>query len=71
MKLADNASDEGVCWPSHSRIARECEMSTKTVQRHIAKLAEDKFVTVTARYSASKQASNMYQLTLDKRSTPS
>jgi len=46
-------------------------MSTKTVQRHIAKLAEDKFVTVTARYSASKQASNMYQLTLDKMSTPS
>ena len=27
LKLADNASDHGECWPSYQHIADQCEIS--------------------------------------------
>lgn len=35
IKLGDNASDEGVCWPSVQNMAKECELSDRTVQAAI------------------------------------
>lgn len=32
VKLADNADDDGKCWPSVGKIASECEVSNRTVQ---------------------------------------
>lgn len=36
LALCDNASDEGICYPSIRRIAEKCCMSERTVQGHIA-----------------------------------
>jgi hypothetical protein len=35
LALADNANDEGVCWPSMATLARKCGKSDRTVQRSI------------------------------------
>ena len=37
LKLADNANDQGECWPSYQCIADQCEMSKRSVMIHIAK----------------------------------
>ena len=35
LKLADNASDMGECWPSYQHIADQCEISKRSVINHI------------------------------------
>ncbi len=40
IKLADNASDTGECWPSHQHIADQCEISRRSVITHIDALCE-------------------------------
>ncbi|MEN8483257.1 helix-turn-helix domain-containing protein, partial [Escherichia coli] len=40
IKLADNASDQGECWPSYQHIADQCEISKRSVMNHIAALCE-------------------------------
>lgn len=40
LALADNANDEGVCWPSMATLARKCSKSDRTVQRSIQSLEE-------------------------------
>lgn len=35
VKLADNADDSGYCWRNQRRLAEECEVSRRTVQRHL------------------------------------
>lgn len=35
IKLADNASDQGECWPSYQHIADQCEISKRSVMNHI------------------------------------
>lgn len=37
IRLADNADDGGICYPSIENIAENCEISTKTVTRATAK----------------------------------
>lgn len=38
LALCDNASDEGVCYPSIATLSRKCSMAERTVQGHIADL---------------------------------
>ena len=38
IKLADNASDSGECWPAVATIAFECEISERSVQNHMCAL---------------------------------
>jgi hypothetical protein len=38
--IADYADEHGHAWPSHSRLAADCEMSESTVKRRIAQLEE-------------------------------
>lgn len=38
LALADNANDEGVCWPSMATIAKKCSKSDRTVQGVIKQL---------------------------------
>ena len=65
LKLADNASDEGVCWPSMNTIATQCQCSRRTVLSHINKLANLGWLKISNRYkSDGSKNSNMYQLTL-------
>lgn len=40
LALADNANDEGYCWPSMATLARKCTKSDRTVQRSIQSLEE-------------------------------
>lgn len=44
IKLADNASDQGECWPSYQHIADQCEISKRLVMNHIAALCESGLV---------------------------
>lgn len=36
--LAERANDHGVCWPSQDRLAKDMEVSTRTVRRHTERL---------------------------------
>lgn len=62
MMLADRSNDEGVCWPSVERLARETEMSERSVVRHIASLEELGLLTVLRRNKGKEKKSNVYQL---------
>lgn len=67
LKLADNAGDDGECWPSIPHVARECEMSERAVQMHIRFLVERKFLWIEERKTVEGlNKSNIYHLTLDK-----
>lgn len=44
--LSDHANDEGVCWPSMSRLARKCSIADRTVQRTIKELEKRGILTV-------------------------
>ncbi|AUI88131.1 helix-turn-helix domain-containing protein [Vibrio azureus] len=73
LKLADNANDNGVCWPSYEYIADMCEVSRRTVMRHIKTLEEMGLVSVSSRKGEKGNSTNVYQLHLggDKLSSPS
>ena len=49
VKLADQANDAGECFPSHRTLAKECEMSRRTVQRKLELLYEHGFVSAEQR----------------------
>ena len=67
IKLADNASDIGECWPSISHIADECEISERSVQNHIQYLADKNFLWIEFRKAnTGLNKSNVYHLTLSK-----
>lgn len=63
VKLSDNANDEGICWPSIQHIADQCEMSTRTVQRHLKDLQKAGFLRIEERRSNNfVNQSNLYTL---------
>lgn len=65
VKLADNANDAGVCWPSIERIATETELGRRTVNRKLKELEEAGFLSVRPRREGQRQATNVYQLHLN------
>ncbi|MFP1951721.1 conserved phage C-terminal domain-containing protein [Lonsdalea quercina] len=65
-RLADFSSDEGVCWPSIETIARQLGAGTSTVRTAIAKLEADGWLSRTQRRNGNRNASNMYQLNVEK-----
>lgn len=73
LKLADNANDNGKCWPSYDHIAEMCEIDRRTAMRHIKALTESGLLTLTYRKGEKGNSSNMYYLHLDgdKLSLPS
>ena len=68
IKLADQANDNGYCWPSYESLAFACEISRSSVINHIKWLAENDFLWIEKRYDkeAQKSLSNIYHLTLSK-----
>lgn len=46
LKLADNANDHGVCWPSMSKIADQCNCSVRSVGRHIDDMANEGMILI-------------------------
>ncbi len=66
IKLADNASDIGECWPSYQHIADQCEISKRSVMNHITALCESGLLRKEIRKGGPKgNSSNVYFLTLD------
>ena len=63
IKLADNASDKGECFPSIPYIAEQCEISERSVQNHIKRLEADGLLTIEKRKSENGlNKSNIYYL---------
>ncbi|EJO48752.1 replication protein [Enterobacter sp. SST3] len=62
LKLADNASDHGECWPSYQHIADQCEISKRSVMNHIDALCECGLVKKELRPGPKGNSSNVYRL---------
>jgi len=72
IKLADNASDVGECWPSYQHIADQCEISKRSVMNHITALCDAGLLRKEIRKGGPKgNSSNVYFLTLDGGGAPS
>jgi DNA-binding MarR family transcriptional regulator len=66
IKLADNANEDGKCWPSLKRIANDCEISRRTTINAIKSLEEKGFLQVhREKTSADMNKVNLYTLTLE------
>lgn len=59
ISLADNANDEGVCWPSIEKIAQRTCLSVRAVRNAIKWLEENQLLQKTERYGRS----NIYTIT--------
>mgnify|MGYP002764934119 FL=1 len=64
LKLADNANDNGECWPSYQHIADQCEISKRSVINHIEALCEAGLLKKVTRKGEKGNSSNIYILRL-------
>ncbi|PIK77144.1 helix-turn-helix domain-containing protein [Pseudomonas sp. 382] len=64
IKLADNASDQGECWPSYQHIADQCEIARSTVKTHIRELEKVGLVRREFRRNGELNQSNLFHLNL-------
>ena len=64
IKLADNANDQGECWPSHQHVADQCEISKTSVRNHVKALEKMGLLRVEHREGPKGNSSNLYHLTL-------
>ncbi|WP_218453244.1 helix-turn-helix domain-containing protein [Salmonella enterica] len=73
IKLADNANDNGECWPSYQHIADHCECSRSAVRSHIDALISMGVLTKENRMGINNgkgNTSNVYYLNLDNPMPP-
>ncbi|EBD6538436.1 helix-turn-helix domain-containing protein [Salmonella enterica] len=73
IKLADNANDNGECWPSYQHIADHCECSRSAVRTHIDALIGMGVLTKENRMGINNgkgNTSNVYYLNLDNHVPP-
>jgi len=72
LALADNANDDGYCWPSQEVIADKSSMTTRNLRRVLAALEERGYIRIDERRRPDGyKASNGYQLSPDKLSAKS
>lgn len=64
IKLADNASDIGECWPSYQHIADQCEISKRSVMNHVEALCAAGLLRKEMRAGPKGNSSNIYWLSL-------
>ena len=60
IKLADNANDEGKCWPSQGYIAEHCSMTRQTVNFHCKALAEQGLIEIVPHWIGKNRLPNTY-----------
>ncbi len=73
IKLADNANDNGECWPSYQHIADHCECSKSAVKDHISALIKLGLMSKENRVGNNNgkgNTSNVYRLNLTKTPVP-
>ena len=68
LKLADNANDQGECWPSYSYIAEQCEISRRSVMDHVKKLEAAGLLRREYRKGIKGNSSNVFHLNFDEKS---
>ena len=66
LKLADNANDDGICFPSYQYIADKCEMTRRSAISHIEYLIKMGLVSKKERKNKDGSISNLYFLHLDQ-----
>ena len=64
IKLADNASDSGECWPSYQHIAEQCEISRRSVMNHVKNLEKEGFLRREFRKGEKGNSTNIFHLNL-------
>jgi hypothetical protein len=62
--LAERANDDGICWPSHQRIAADAGCSRATVKVNLKPLIEVGLVSITGHKKSSHGEVNVYTLHL-------
>ncbi|VTP13197.1 hypothetical protein PUATCC27989T_01031 [Phytobacter ursingii] len=67
LKLADNANDQGECWPSYKHIAEQCEIGRSTVKSHVRALEEMGILTREYRRNGELNQSNLFHLKLEEK----
>src|SRR5437899_4879417 len=65
MALADEADDDGFCFPSHRRIAQKCSITERSVRRMIRRLVDDRYLVVLQRFNNRARTSNGYHLAVN------
>jgi hypothetical protein len=68
MYLAHRSdNDTGICWPSEKRIAKDYDLSERTVGRAIAELQKSRLIKIVGERShPGKKPVNIYQINLNK-----
>ncbi|HHU2781805.1 TPA: helix-turn-helix domain-containing protein [Escherichia coli] len=66
LKLADNANDNGECYPSYQHIAKQCEINKSTAMRAIEALCKKGLLLKQPRYliGGKEKTSNFYVIVL-------
>ena len=64
VKLADNANEEGLCYPSIALIVRHTELSERAVRDHLAKLESLGLIRIERRVVQGAQLPNIYHLNI-------
>lgn len=65
IKIADQANDDGICWPSRRTMGRDCGLTPKSISRLIHVLVENGVIEVEARTRPDGgKGSNLYRLLL-------
>ena len=66
LRLADNANDDGICFPSYQYIADKCEMTRRSAISHIEYLIKMGLVSKKERKNKDGSISNLYFLHLEQ-----
>ncbi|HHF5159193.1 TPA: helix-turn-helix domain-containing protein [Haemophilus influenzae] len=66
LKLADNANDDGICFPSYQYITDKCEMTRRSAISHIEYLIKMGLVSKKERKNKDGSISNLYFLHLEQ-----
>lgn len=61
-KIADNANDQGVAWPSIRTLAAQTEIPERTIKRKLAFLIDAGWMTVLRERNEGRYGGNMYHL---------
>src|SRR5262245_63963670 len=67
VKLADNANDNGYCWPSLAHLEEHCSLDRRNIPRYIKQLEEAGFIEVVRRTAENATLPNHYIVKYDGR----
>lgn len=62
IMLADRTGDNDTCYPSMSKLSRDCELSRDTIIRAVKQLEKDGFIEIIHRTKDGTKLSNIYKL---------